>query len=234
MEQTSTGSLSIKPKIGILMLNTTFPRIKGDIGNKETFSFPVRYKIVQGATVERVVEQHDPTLITPFIKAAHELEEEGVQAITTSCGFLALFQEEIAKQLTIPFYSSSLLQIPLVHTLTGKQGPIGILTANKSTLSREHLHSAGVENIPLVIGGLENSPAFRTVFLEGATEINKEKIEAEMVEQAVQLVSKNPDIKALVFECTNMPPFRESVKKATGLPVFDIVTLTNYVHEALV
>src|SRR5690625_4719374 len=106
-----------KAKIGILMLDTTFHRPVGDIGNKNTFPFPVSYKKVKGASISRVVKQRDPSLLEPFIQAALEFEREGVKAITTSCGFLAIFQKEIQKQLKTPFFSSSLLQVPLAATI---------------------------------------------------------------------------------------------------------------------
>ena len=107
--------LNEKPVVGILMLDTQFYRPVGDIGNPRSFSFPVIYHIVKQATVERVVKQGDPSLIQPFIEAGKELEAKGVRVITTSCGFLALFQKDIQKHLSVPFISSSLLQIPLVH-----------------------------------------------------------------------------------------------------------------------
>lgn len=220
-------------KIGIIMLDTTFPRIPGDIGNADTFLFPVKYKVVAGATVRRVVKKHDPALLQPFIEAARELENEGVQAITTSCGFLSLFQKEIAAELTVPFYSSSLLQIPFVYTLTGKSGPLGIITANKSSLSEKHLLAADVHDIPLIIAGMEEMPAFRQCVLEGGDQLDKQEIEREIVYQAAKMIREHPTMRALVLECTNMPPYRESLKRATGLPVFDIVTLTNYMYESL-
>src|SRR5450830_1704998 len=103
--------------IGIIMLDTVFPRIPGDVGNATTFPFPVRYKRVNGASVKRVVKEADPQLLQPFIEAAQELEMEGVKAITTSCGFLVMFQKQIADAVKIPVLTSSLLQVPFVSKL---------------------------------------------------------------------------------------------------------------------
>ena len=82
--------------IGILCLETYYGRPPGHIRNASTFRFPVIYRIVQGATARRVVKEADPELLNPFIQAAQALEREGVMAITGSCGFLALFQDELA------------------------------------------------------------------------------------------------------------------------------------------
>ena len=36
---------------------------------------------------------------------------------------------------------------------------------------------------------------------------------------------------AIVLECTNMPPYAKAIHEATGLPVYDITTLANYVMD---
>ena len=33
---------------------------------------------------------------------------------------------------------------------------------------------------------------------------------------------------AILLECSNMPPYAYAVQRATGLPVFDCTTLSNY------
>lgn len=219
--------------IGILMLDTKFPRICGDIGNAGTFGFPVKYKKVEGATSQRVVREADPTLIRPFIEAAQELEKEGVSAITTSCGFLAIFQELLADAVNIPVFASSLLQVPLVHRMLKNGQKVGIMTASKPHLTKLHFEGVGATGVPVVIYGMENEEEFPKVFLDQKETLDVSKVEEEMVEVAKIMVSENSDIGAIVFECTNMPPFRKAVQEAVNLPVFDIVTLVNYVYNSL-
>ncbi len=219
--------------IGILMLDTKFPRIPGDIGNALTFPFPVRYRKVSGATAARVVKEADPSLIAPFIDAAKELEQEGVCAITTSCGFLAIFHQHLAQAVDIPVFSSSLLQLPLVAAMIGSDKKIGILTASKPHLTPLHFKGVGAEGINKVIYGMEEQEEFTQVFIEGKEEMDVAKVEEEIVKVALTMVEENPDVGAIVFECTNMPPFRRAVQKAVQRPVFDIVTLTNYVYDSI-
>lgn len=219
--------------IGILMLDTKFPRIPGDIGNALTFPFPVRYRKVSGATAARVVKEADPSLIAPFIDAAKELEQEGVCAITTSCGFLAIFHQHLAQAVDIPVFSSSLLQLPLVAAMIGNDKKIGILTASKPHLTPLHFKGVGAEGINKVIYGMEEQEEFTQVFIEGKEEMDVAKVEEEIVKVALTMVEENPDVGAIVFECTNMPPFRRAVQKAVQRPVFDIVTLTNYVYDSI-
>ena len=161
--------------MGILLLETNFPRITGDIGNANTFPFPVLYKTVKGASPGKVLGPKDEGLLQAFIQAGKELEEQGVKAITTSCGFMVLYQKEIGENLSIPFFSSSLLQVPLVHKIIGNMKKIGIITFDSQALTKEHLLAAGIdENIPLIIAGMENSTAFAG-FLKGEkdTEIGR-------------------------------------------------------------
>ena len=223
--------MSDKPIIGILMLDTSFTRIPGDIGNPVSFSDPVRYKVVHGATVTRVVKEQDPTLIRPFIDAAKELQDEGVRMITTSCGFLALFQKDIGQELDIPFYSSSLLQIPFVHAIMG--GPIGVLTARKASLTQRHFDAVGAGQVPLVVYGMDHRPAFTSSIVDETHALDPAKIETEMVETALALCQNHPDLKAIVLECTNMPPYKEAIQSAVSLPVFDIFTLTDFVLRSM-
>lgn len=221
----------MQPIIGILMLDTKFERIPGDIGNPVSFSVPVAYQIVSGATVTRVVKERDPALLAPFIQAAKELQDKGVKMITTSCGFLALFQKEIGQALQVPFFASSLLQIPFVHAVAG--GPIGVLTARKASLTARHFEAAGAAQIPLVVYGMDERKAFTSSIVEETHEVDPARIEAEMVEAAREMYEAHPDIRAIVLECTNMPPYKEAIQRAVPLPLFDIFTLSDFVLRSL-
>src|SRR2546426_4041766 len=142
--------------VGILMLDTQFPRIPGDMGNASTFPFPVRYQRVEGADPDLVVRRGAAGLLPAFIEGAHQLQHEGVGAITTNCGFLVKFQRELAAAVKIPVFTSSLLLVPLVHRMLPPGRRVGVLTVNSATLAPEHLEGAGIgPEVPLVIAGME-------------------------------------------------------------------------------
>ncbi|MCK5204007.1 MAG: aspartate/glutamate racemase family protein, partial [Desulfobacterales bacterium] len=102
--------------IGILSLDSNFAKVPGHIKNATTFDFPVTYKIIKDARIPELMGQPDRTLLEPFIEAARELiRDEGVRAITGSCGFLAVFQKEIADAVDVPVFISSLIQVPIVY-----------------------------------------------------------------------------------------------------------------------
>ncbi|MCK5509896.1 MAG: aspartate/glutamate racemase family protein [Desulfobacterales bacterium] len=221
--------------VGIIMLDTIFPRIKGDIGNPATFSFPVQYRVVNGASPERMVIQADKNLIQPFIEAGRFLIRAGAFAIATSCGFLALFHKELTQALDVPVFSSSLLQVHLAQSIIKKNQKVGIITARKESLTREHLAAIGIDQYPLAIIGMEKAEEFSSVFIEGKSTLDSEKCQQEMKATALKLKELNPDIGAIVLECTNMPPYTKIIHTATGgLPIFDVVTLINYAHSTLI
>jgi hypothetical protein len=227
------GKTNYGQDIGILMLDTIFPRIPGDIGNAVTFSFPVKYRVVKNAFPATVVEGPDRYLLPAFISAARGLEDEGVRAITTSCGFLAVFQLELAKSLRIPVFSSSLMQIPLIKEMLGAKKEIIVITANSGTLSEHHFRGVGADRQQVQVVGLEGQEEFYAVFVKQKQVIDLSKVENELSIVAKQVKSNFPQAGAIVFECTNLSPFRSIFREVTGLPVFDIVSLTNYVHDSL-
>lgn len=222
-----------KPLIGILMLETTFPRIPGDIGNPKTFPFPVRFQIVHGASPQRVVIDADAGLIEDFIDAGRALVAKGVQAITTSCGFLALFHRQLADALPVPVFTSSLLQVHMAHAVIRRDQKIGIITARRPSLTDAHLAGVDIGKYPLAIVGMEDAQEFSAVFIDGAPTLDVSKCRREMQLAAKHLVEKHPDVGAIVLECTNMPPYAHTIRRVTGLPVFDAVTMVNHAYSVL-
>jgi hypothetical protein len=221
--------------IGILMLDTVFPRIPGDIGHAGTFPFPVLYHRVRHASPTRVVREGDPSLLEGFVAGARALEASGVLAITTSCGFLAMFQRQLAEAVRVPVFTSALQLVPLVSRMLGADRAVGVLTVDGHALGPRHLAGAGItEDIRLVIGGLERGQAFTPVLLDNEVELDVDAARRENVEAARELVERHPEVGALVLECTNMPPYAAAIREATGLPVFDITTLIRLVYAALV
>ncbi|MDP9862097.1 MULTISPECIES: aspartate/glutamate racemase family protein [Streptosporangium] len=220
--------------IGVLCLDTSFTKIPGHIRNPTTFGFPVTYKVVEGATPERVVSQADPRLLEPFVHAAQELQARGAAAITGACGFLVLFQERLAAAVEVPLYASSLIQLPMVHRMLRPDQKVGLLVAKESSLTRRHLAAIGGEHVPICVAGMAEQPEFREVMLEGRrVELDADRLEREVLGQVDRLARDNPDMGALVIECTDLVPFAHAIQARIGVPVFDIVTLTEMVYRSL-
>ena len=228
----SSKTTPFAPPIGILMLDTAFPRIPGDVGNPRTFPFPVRYRIVEGASPQRVVREADPALLAPFIEAARQLEHEGVRAIATSCGFLAIFQPQLAAAVNVPVFGSALLQIGLARNVIGSDRNVGIITADRNSLTDRHFKGIGISRMPEAIVGMPPDGEFAAVFLDGKATLDVDRCRREMVDVAATLVRDHPRMGCIVLECTNMPPYAADIQRATGLPVFDVVSLVHLAHRA--
>ena len=220
--------------VGILMLDTRFPRIPGDMGNAATFPFPVRYHRVTGASPDLVVRRGAAGLLPNFVEGARALEREGVGAVTTNCGFLVKYQRELAAAVTVPVFTSSLLLVPLVHAMLAPGRRVGLMTVNAASLTPEHLAGAGIgPQIPLAVAGMEGEKEFTRVMLNDEMEMDVDLAREEHVRVARRLMAEHPDIGAIVLECTNMPPYAADIQRETGRPVFDITTLVRMAHDAL-
>ncbi len=219
--------------VGILMLEARFPRIPGDMGNATTWPFPVLYKVVRDASPDRVVRRRAEGLLDAFIAAARELIADGADGITTNCGFLALFQREIADAVGVPVATSSLMQVPLVDRMLPKGKRAGVLTISASTLTPEHLAGAGCPpDVP--VGGTEGGREFTRVILGNEPELDVEAARRDNVEAALALVDRHPELGAIVLECTNMVPYAADISAATGLPVYSIESFVTWFHAGLV
>ena len=219
--------------IGVLCLETIFDKIPGHIRNPSTFDFPVLYQVVSGATADRVVNQGDPSLIEPFCQASRDLVARGAGAITSGCGFLVLFQQQLADAVDVPVFASSLVQLPMVHRMLAAGQHVGVLTAKREALTSRHLATIGAEAVPIRVAGMADQQEFREVMLEGRrAELDVERLRGEVLTVAGRLAD-DPALGAVVIECTDLVPFACDIQRLLGVPVFDIVTLTNYVHASL-
>ena len=221
--------------VGILMLDTRFPRIPGDMGNATTFPFPVRYHRVSGADPDLVVRRGAEGLLPAFVAGAQALEREGVGAITTNCGFLIKYQDQLARAVRVPVFTSSLLLVPLVYRTLPAGQRIGLMTVNASTLTPAHLTAAGIgPEVPLAVVGMETEKEFTRALLDNELELDVDLAREEHIRVARRLMAAHPDIGAIVLECTNMPPYTADIQRETGRPVFDVLSLVTMFHAALV
>ncbi|HKL13687.1 MAG TPA: aspartate/glutamate racemase family protein [Halanaerobiales bacterium] len=229
------GQVSYGEPIGILMLDTFTPFIPGDVGNASTYDFPVRYETVEGLTVKRIFSK-DKSAYNTLYTAAKNLQSQGVRAITGDCGFMAIFQNKLKEQLDVPIFLSSMLQVPFITNLISENAKIGVLSANGASLNDKNLlKEVGINNEDkIIIKGLEDKENFNKAIIEEVGILESEKVEKEVVNTAVNLVNDNPEIEVILQECSVLPPYSHAVQEATKLPVFDYITMINYVYSAVV
>lgn len=206
----------------------------GNSTNPHTFPFPVRLVEVPGACVETVITHPSPKLLSDMIEIGKRLAQDGISAITTSCGFNAVFQKELAEALTIPVFTSSLLQVPFVQNVIGREKNVAVITANKGSLTEQHMSACGItqrENV--TVFGLEEAKEWSKIFEQPEEGFDVAAVEAEILQTALRAVKEIPSIGAFVLECTDLPPFSKKIAEATGLPVFDFVSMIGYAAVAM-
>jgi Asp/Glu/hydantoin racemase len=219
--------------LGILMLEARFPRIQGDMGNATTWPFPVLYRVVKGASPERVVLGGATGLLDHFIEAARDLVAQGAEALTTNCGFLSIYQRELAAAVGVPVATSSLMQVPWVQSLLPPGKRVGVLTVSQSTLTPKHLEAAGVPLDTPLAGTEHGREFFRVLIKAEKTDMDIDAAEADIIAAGRALIANRNDIGAIVLECTNMPPYASALRAALGLPIYDIYSMITWFHAGL-
>jgi hypothetical protein len=213
--------MSDRKPLGILMLDTRFPRIVGDIGNAASFDFPVIFRRMEGIRSADAVTSHPdrPRVLAALKANAEALAAEGAIGLSTSCGFLALYQNDLAAVSPVPVATSALLRI---KALKGKK--VGVITASARNLTPAHFAAVGApEDTPFV--GLPEDSSFAETFIRNAPTLDRDQVEREAVAAGRDLVARHPEVDTVVLECTNLPPYKKALQAALGLPVFDVLDL---------
>jgi hypothetical protein len=223
--------MSASPRaLGVIMLDTAFQRSPGDVGHPASWPFPVKFRRVDGASVALVVRAGSDGLVDDFIATGRELVAEGCSAIVTSCGFMARHQRRLAGAFGVPVAASSLMQLPMVEMALGAGLRPGVITYDAENLSPDVFTACGAD--PFVpVRGVPPGGAFHAL-IEGGAPYDRAALEAELLAVARGLVADHPSVGAVVLECTNMPPFARAVSSALALPVFDILTLGEWLFTS--
>jgi Asp/Glu/hydantoin racemase len=229
------GQSSYGQAVGVIVLEDHIPYPPGCPGNATTFSYPVRYEIARGVSIDSLKVPGTPESAQPFLEAGRALIRQGARAITGNCGLMVAHQEYLAANLDVPVAMSSLLQLPFVASLLAPGEKIGLLASSKRNLKPHHL-SVATRNldVPIVMGDMDGYEGFNDAVMLECGELDFAKVKTEVVSSAIRLIESDRSIKALIFECTDLPPYAYAVQQATGLPVFDIITMIDLVSSAVV
>ena len=217
---------------GILMLDTKWPRPPGDTGNAETWPFPVIYKVVPGASARVVIHEQGRGLGQAFLDGAAELVKAGADGITTTGGFLAIFQDQLAAHVKVPVASSSLLQIPLVQRLLPPGKRVGVLSVHGDRITPEHWQACGAP-LDTPVAGTEGGREFTRVLLQDEIEMDYALAEQDILEAGEKLLKKHPEVGALVLECHNLAPYSRALNYLLRIPIYDVYTFVCWFHSGL-
>ncbi|WP_201841793.1 hypothetical protein [Microvirga zambiensis] len=221
----------MRKTLGILELENKPLDLPGALCAPGTFQFPVKRLTVPGASARNIVDG-DRSIKDAYISCGRQLESEGAAAIIANCGFSAVFQAEVSAAVSVPVALSSLLLVPLVANTLPPGRKVGILTYDANKLAEHHFAAAGwsSEEIAVSIAGIEGSESWRQ-FAEPTPVIPPALLINDVMAAAKSLLSADPAVAALVFECAGFPLAAETVRLETGLPVADYVSLARMLIE---
>jgi hypothetical protein len=235
MYEARKGQVAYGFSIGILCLEYHLPFIPGDVANASSYDFPVMFKEVPGASGDAVIVRQDAELVQNFIDSAQWLAGQGCKAITSDCGYIGQFQDQVAAAVPVPVFLSSLMQVPMVTSMLGPNRRLGVMVANGASVTDRIIEKVGItDRSQIYFRGLEDQPNFRKSILEESGTLDSEAVEEEVVETALEMQRDEPETGAILMECSDLPPYSTAVHAATGLPVFDWIGFINYVHHAVV
>ena len=225
--------------IGVLLFGFagyTLP--PGSVENATTYKYPVHFKPVTSATVDNVVRPGlNDVVLKELIEAAQELVDQGCRAIIGGCGYFGNYIPEVREAVSVPCFMSSLAQLPMILSSMASHKKVAVICADGAALpGSAALRNCGiVDESRLVIAGgsVSNIPEMDLV-LSNSGGYNPKKLEREIVAVAQELVLNDPDIGAFLLECTLFPAVSHAVQDAVGLPVFDYVTMIDWVQSAVV
>ena len=218
--------------IGIIVLDTGFRRIPGDIAHVGSWNFPVQFAVARNVRPQDVIEGDAEKVLDVFRRAIDELTAIGVDGITTSCGYLSAVHRQLRAYSPVPFVSSSLQQIPMVLTMLPAGKTVGIVVSDRAAMRDVHFTQVGAPT-GLPIAELPEAGIIRCNMRTNSLDIDVEAQEDEVLGVVERLLQVHPDVGAIVSECANLPPYSAAVQRRFGLPVFDIVTLVTWMHGGL-
>lgn len=222
-----------RPTLGIQMLDVGPIRLPGSYHNPATFPYPVVHRHVPGARVD-VVTGGDRDILGAYIESARQMERDGCRAIATSCGYTSHFQAEISAAVTVPVATSSLLLVPLVERLIPPGAKIALLTFDANRFNESLAQGAGwsLTTSPVIVAGVENTESWEEM-RKPQPGITHAMLARDVMAAARRVLDAHADVRAIVFECAVFPIVTDHVRAATGLPVFDYVSLADILAEAV-
>jgi hypothetical protein len=229
--------------LGIMLLDDVYPGFPGDVRNASGFPYPIQYDIVAGVDIELLVFGKDKSpCLAPILAAARRLERMGCRAVAAECGYFAYFQEQVAGEVEVPVFMSSLLQVPMLQRCIGPKNTVGILCGTRSALTPAHLQAVGIDpGSNLVIAGAMDdydSPDFENLWnarkRPAVPRANYARSEANIIAICKDFRRRYPAMKALIFECTGFQPFARAVQREIDIPIASWSTMLDHAYSMVV
>lgn len=217
--------------LGIIAVDLDYPKVPGNVVNATTYDFPVLYEMVS-FEIEQLFAG-DPTIKQQVVEAAKKLEAEGVRAIIGACGYFAHFQKDVAAAVGVPVFMSSLCQLATIKTWLPASKKIAVFAADGASIDDEFLSNVNTTTDQIVVVNVGDMESFAPVRW-GKGPLDNGMLEDDLVELVTEVCAETPEVDAILLECSDLPPYAAAIQRATGLPVFDFITLAKWVESVVV
>lgn len=228
--------------IGMLLFGQWFPAIRyGHPCYAGTFDFPIRLKFIENPLPPENATPHELIKLKgwnleEWVKSSKELENEGVKAIVTGCGITGTMQKDLTEAVNIPVFSSTIQFIPPIYcSLNEKRKKIGILTVSSKILTRWDnmlFKACGVDpSIPVIIEGMSESEYCDIWWSQLDKNYDPDKVSYAFSKVTEKMLKQNPDIGAIICECTEMPLYTKIIREKIKIPIFDANDMIKFVHN---
>lgn len=220
--------------LGALVMKSWVPKPCGHISNASNYKFPVLFDVVEKSNTTSI-HGGSAEIVPNILESEKRLEKAGCKSIFTSCGYFGHFQKKIANEASIPVYLSAVCLVPFIFQLIKPESKLGIICYNKQKLTPSLFDACGVKEeyqSRCIIKDVINQPGLCDIIKDqGHYDIELGK--RSLVELSKQMSDDNPDMSAILLECTDLPPHSYAIQEATCLPVFDSTTMVNFIHDLM-
>ena len=216
--------------LGIIAVDLKYPKLPGNVVNAGTYSYPVLYKMVS-FEIEQLFAG-DPSIKQQVVDAAVELEAQGVRAIIGACGYFAHFQKDVAAAVGVPVFMSSLCQLSMIKTWLPASRSVLVLAADAASIDDGFLSNVNATTSQVLVADVGSLESFAPIRW-GKGELDNGRLEDELCALVRQQCASHREVDAILLECSDLPPYAAAIQRASGLPVFDFITLANWVVGAV-
>lgn len=207
----------------------------GGINNTRSHRHPVQWDFADYGGLDLIGGKRDD-VADSFIASTERLAARGSRVVLGTCGMLGQYQSDLAARASIPVATSSLLQVPLALRLLGPDRQVLVVAIDEGWVRWEHLADCGVAQADrerVVVRGMQGAEHFLANLMGTAELYDLDLAEAEVLAVVERAVADHPGIGAIVFECTELPPFAEATRQRFGLPVWHVLTLASWLHSGV-
>ena len=108
-----------------------------------------------------------------------------------------------------------------------------MFAADGDSIDDEFLANVNTTTDQIVVVNVGDMESFAPIRW-GKGPLNNGMLEDDLCELATEVCEAHPEVDSILLECSDLPPYAAAIQRATGLPVFDFITLAKWVESVVV